>query len=34
MHKPESFLENETHKILCDFEIQMDLLIPATNQTK
>ena len=22
MHKPESVLENETHKILCDFERQ------------
>ena len=29
MHKPESVLENETHKILCDFEIQTDHLIPA-----
>ena len=24
MHNPESVLENETHKILCDFEIQTD----------
>ena len=24
MHKPESILENEMHKILRDFEIQMD----------
>ena len=24
MHKRESVLENEMHKILCDFEIQMD----------
>ena len=29
MHKPESVLENETHKILWDFEIQTDHLIPA-----
>ena len=29
MHKPESILENETHKILKDFEIQIDHLIPA-----
>ena len=28
-HKPESVLENETHKILLDFEIQTDHLIPA-----
>ena len=28
-HKPESVLENETHKILWDFEIQMDHQIPA-----
>ena len=27
MHKPESVLENETHKILWDFET--DYLIPA-----
>ena len=27
-HKPESVLENETHKILLDFEIQTDHLIP------
>ena len=26
MYKPESVLENETHKSLCDFEIQMDHL--------
>ena len=30
MHKPETFLEKETHKILSDFEIQADHLIPAT----
>ena len=24
MHNPESVLENETHKILCDFEIKTD----------
>ena len=28
-HKPESVLENETYKILWDFEIQKDCLIPA-----
>ena len=25
MHKPETVFENETHKIIWDFEIQMDL---------
>ena len=29
MHNPESVLENEKHKILSDFEIQMDDLISA-----
>ena len=29
MHNPESVLENETHKILYDFEIQTDYLISA-----
>ena len=29
MHKPKSFLENETYKIFLDFEIQTDHLIPA-----
>ena len=29
MHKPESVLENEIHKILLDFEIQKDHLIPS-----
>ena len=29
MHKPETFQEHETHKILCDFEIQTDHLILA-----
>ena len=29
MYKGESTLENETHKILWDFEIQTDHLIPA-----
>ena len=29
MHKPESVLENETQKILLDFEIKTDHLIPA-----
>ena len=29
MHIPESVLENEMHKVLCDFDIQMDYLISA-----
>ena len=29
MLNPESDLENETHKLLWDFEIQMDHLIPV-----
>ena len=29
IHNPESVLENETHKLLWDFEIQMDHLISA-----
>ena len=29
MHNPEPVLENETHKLLWDFEIQMDHLISA-----
>ena len=29
MHQPESVLENETQKILWDFEIQTDHLIPV-----
>ena len=29
MHRPQSLLENETHKILHDFEIETDHLIPA-----
>ena len=29
MHKPESVLENETHKIFWDFEIKTDHLISA-----
>ena len=29
-HKPESIVEYEMHKILWDFEIQMDHQIPAT----
>ena len=29
MHNPESVIENETHKLLYDFEIQTDHLIPA-----
>ena len=29
MHNPESILENETHEVLWDFEIQTDYLILA-----
>ena len=29
MHKPETVLENETNKILRDFKIETDHLIPA-----
>ena len=29
MYNPESVLQNETHKLLCDFEIQADHLISA-----
>ena len=29
MHNPAPILENDTHKILWDFNIQMDHLIPA-----
>ena len=29
MLNPESVLKNETHKLLCDFEIQTDYLISA-----
>ena len=29
MHNPESVLENETHPILCDFDLQTDHLILA-----
>ena len=29
MHKPESSLDNETHKIIWDFEVHTDQLIPA-----
>ena len=29
MHKPESVVENEIYKILCDFSIEMDHLIQA-----
>ena len=29
MHNPESVLENETYKVLCDFEIQKNYLISA-----
>ena len=37
MHKPESVLQNEMHKILLDFEIQTDHLIltrPCDGQQK
>ena len=29
MYKAETILKNRTHKILCDFDIKMDLIIPA-----
>ena len=29
MHNLESVLENKTHKVLCNFEIQADYLISA-----
>ena len=29
MHNPASILENDTHKLLCDFDIQTDHLISA-----
>ena len=29
MHKPESILEKKAHKILWDFELQTDFLMPA-----
>ena len=29
IHNPESVMENETHKLLCDFDIQTDHLISA-----
>ena len=29
MHNPKPVLENETHKLVWDFEIQTDRLIPA-----
>ena len=32
MHKPESTLENETHKILWHFETQTDYLTPTKRQ--
>ena len=32
MHKKESLQGNETHRILLDFEIQMDCLIPTRRQ--
>ena len=34
MHNPESVLENETHKILWDFEIQTNYLISARQPGK
>ena len=33
MHNPESLLENETHKVLWDFETQTDHLITPDHQT-
>ena len=33
MLKPESIQENETHKILWEFDIQTNHLIPARNLT-
>ena len=33
MHKLESFQENDTHKILWDFQIKTVYLIPDKNQT-
>ena len=33
MHNPESVQENEMHELLWDFEIQIDQLISAKNQT-
>ena len=32
MHNQESVLENKTYKILCDFKIQSDHLIPARKE--
>ena len=32
MHKPESVPKNETRKILCEFEIKIDHLIPVGRQ--
>ena len=32
MHNPESILENETHKVLWNFEVQTDHLISARQQ--
>ena len=29
MHNPAPVLENDTHKLLCDFDIQSDRLISA-----
>ena len=34
MHCPESVLQNWTHKIIWDFEIQMDCAIPADHRVK
>ena len=34
MYKPESILENETHKKLCDFEMQMDYLLSTRTRDK
>ena len=32
MHKPESILDDETNRIVKDFEIRMDHIIPASRQ--
>ena len=34
MHKPAAVLENDTRKLLCDFDIQTDHLITARRQKK
>ena len=34
MHKPEPIQKKETHKLLLDFELQIDHLIPSDSQKK